>query len=93
VRRAEAFRHDICLSQGRPDLKIQCVASWLRKTAAEEVAGYWRDPGGWRSAEGLTTEGNTRKLVALGIISIRKGRRPKTAANPGEAESAQVGVA
>ena len=20
---------DICLSQGRPDLKVQCVASWL----------------------------------------------------------------
>jgi hypothetical protein len=24
---------DICLSQGRPDLKIQCVARWLKETA------------------------------------------------------------
>jgi hypothetical protein len=29
-----------CLSQGRPDLKVQCVAWWLRQTAAAEVAGH-----------------------------------------------------
>lgn len=62
---------DFCLSQGRPDLKIQCVVRWLKKTATGEVAGHRRDAWGWRGSEGLPTEGNTRKPHALGIASIR----------------------
>jgi hypothetical protein len=39
-----------------------------------------------------SAEGNTRKPRVLRIASVRKGRQPDAAANPGEAESAQVGV-
>ena len=37
-------------------------------------------------------EGNTWKPRALGIASVRKGRRPVKVVNPGEAESVQVGT-
>jgi hypothetical protein len=43
--------------------------------------------------ERTLAEGNTRKPRALGIASVRKGRRPIKVVHPGEAESVQVGIA
>jgi hypothetical protein len=58
----------------------------------KETAGHRRDAWGWRGSEGRLAEGNTRKPCALGMAPVRKGRRPIRVANPGEAESAQVGI-
>ena len=77
---------------GSKDPVRRLVVDSERKTAAEKVAGHRRDAWGWRGSEGPPAEGNTRKPRALGIASVRQGRRPQTAANPGEAESARVGV-
>ena len=67
---------------------------WLtpKEDGGLEIAGHRRDARGWRRSEGRLAEGNTRKPRALGIAPVRQGRRPVKVANPGEAESAQVGA-
>jgi hypothetical protein len=64
---------DICLSQGRPDLKVQCVAKVVdpeRKTATGRLRATGGTSGdGWLGR--YLAEGNTRKPRALGIASVR----------------------
>jgi hypothetical protein len=63
-----------------------------RETAIQKIAGRLRDTAGGRCSEGRLAEGNTRKPAVLGIAPVRQGRRPVKVANPGGAESVQVGT-
>src|SRR5262245_25573551 len=67
-----------CLPQGRPDLKIQYVAAWLKRKGKRQPRGCGPRWGhGGKAAFGRTlTEGNTRKPAVLGIVPVRQGRRP-----------------
>ena len=47
---------------------------------------------GWRGSEGRLTEGHTRKPARWGLPRFVRAGGPWKVANPGEAESVQVGA-
>ena len=83
-----------CLSQDRPDLRVQYVAVWL-KPKGRRQSRRLRAARGTRRDGGVRKDAcrrDTRKPAVLGIVPIRQGRRPSKVANPGGTESVPVGA-